>query len=247
VRLNRWTLEEGIAVDGVGDSNYSGAPSALGAATAASVAAGPSPAADGGRKAHEGGEEDATTPRASEASSSSSGAAAAARTGVSTPAGEDRWGMDDGASDLAEHGVELEMVRGGGGFYLPLPSSSASVLVDPRGGRGKQNRKRGRQQEWAEEARAEAEAEVSRADESRGSSRHYPFASFRLRRQRKTFFFLSCDTHPCLTSSYVGPTWRRCCTSWGRADSTLSRERRHVFVFLFASLAGASEAHGNTT
>ena len=77
-------------------------------------------------------------------------------TAVALPPGEGRWTMNDGAADLAERGVELEM----GGARLPAPSSSPFLLGEGAGGRRsrRRGRKRNRQEEWTEASKAEVSA-----------------------------------------------------------------------------------------
>lgn len=141
----RWTLEEGLAkIDDTSNNGASTAASAPDTVTAAPLIAG-APAAPSlpgrGSEGKEG--TSATAPQGEAPPMTSAAAAAAVAAGLSSP-GEDRWGMDDGAADLAERGVELEKGFGGTGPYLPLPSSSASFSPSGSGG-GRRGRKRSRQ------------------------------------------------------------------------------------------------------
>ncbi|CAM9933789.1 unnamed protein product [Scytosiphon promiscuus] len=143
---DRWTLEEGLG--GVTSDNETGSfPPAPGATTAVplntdAIAAEQGAAAASSSPARgSGGEEE--TEAALRAGEGSSPTSAAVATGLSS-AEEDRWGMDDGAADLAERGVELENGFGGEGPYLPMPSSSASPLLSGGDG-GRRGRKRSRQ------------------------------------------------------------------------------------------------------
>eukprot|EP00752_Nemacystus_decipiens_P005355 g4856.t1 len=142
---DRWTLEEGLAegtdkMNGVGGHATTSAPSPAATATAE-----PTPVDNGGTN---GGTE---APAAGEGGAQATAAAL-------LPPGEDRWVLDDGAVDLAERGVELEM--GGAGLPPPLSSlpSSPPFLLGTGGGGGggrRRGRKRNRQEEWTEEAEEE--------------------------------------------------------------------------------------------
>lgn len=137
-------MEEGL-VEAEDSSNGSGVPVTTAvAATPAVATAGPA-SADGGSR-----NEEANAPAAAE-----SGAPASAAVVLSP--GEDRWAMNDGAADLAERGVELEM----GGAGLPSSSSLSPPFLLGAGGGGAGGRRRGRKrnrQEWTGEAEAEVGA-----------------------------------------------------------------------------------------
>lgn len=183
---NRWTLEEGVleAADngdgGGGAPATTVAPPAPAAAKAAALA-GATPADDGSRS------EQADAPATAE------GGAPASVTAV-VPPGEDRWAMNDGAADLTERGVELEM----GGAGLPSPSSSSSsppFLLGAEGGGGR-SRRRGRKrnrQEWTEEAKAEVGVGLDCCVAAASwvvHPRHQPYHHIALRRGRKPYNFL---------------------------------------------------------
>lgn len=62
----------------------------------------------------------------------------------------DRWDMNDGAADLAEHGIEMV----GAGLYLPSPSPGMVEDGGRRRGGGGGDRERN-QDMWAEEHQEE--------------------------------------------------------------------------------------------
>lgn len=127
-------MGEGL-VEAADSNNANGGPASASAAAAAAVT-GPT-SADGGSRNEE---------------AAAEGEAPASAT-ATLPPGEDRWTMNDGAADLAERGVELEM--GGAG----LPPSSTPFLLGRGGGR-RRGRKRNRQEDWTEEAETEVSASL---------------------------------------------------------------------------------------
>lgn len=131
------------------------AAAAPGAAAAPSTVAGPK--SPGGNNKGEQRDTSRDTSKVSQAEASAAASTAVAATAVvPRDPGDDRWGMNDGAADLAERGVELE--GGGAGLYLPPPLDwPPGVSLLPGGARGgRRGRKRNRQ------ARAEKEeVEVS--------------------------------------------------------------------------------------
>ncbi|CAM9575627.1 unnamed protein product [Ectocarpus sp. 12 AP-2014] len=145
---DRWTLEEGLVQVADGGNHNSGtlaptpgvAAAAPGAAGAPSTVAGPK--SPGGN--NKGERRDSAKVSQAEALATASTAVAATAVVPRDP-GDDRWGMNDGAADLAERGVELE--GGGAGLYLPPPPDwppGASLL--PGGAKGgRRGRKRNRQ------------------------------------------------------------------------------------------------------
>ncbi|CAB1101047.1 unnamed protein product [Ectocarpus sp. CCAP 1310/34] len=145
---DRWTLEEGLVQVADGGNHNSGtlaltpgiAAAAPGAAAAPSTVAGPE--SPGGN--NKGEERDSAKVSQADALAAASTAVAATAVVPRDP-GDDRWGMNDGAADLAERGVELE--GGGAGLYLPPPPDwppDASLLPDGAKG-GRRRRKRDRQ------------------------------------------------------------------------------------------------------
>ncbi|CAM9844093.1 unnamed protein product [Ectocarpus fasciculatus] len=154
---DRWTLEEGlvqVADDGNRNSGTVAltpgiAAAAPGAAAVTSTVAGP--ASPGGNNK---GEQRDSTAKVSQAEVSDAASTAVLATAVvPREPSDDRWGMNDGAADLAERGVELE--GGGAGLYLPplppeWPPADASLL--PGGAKGgRRGRKRNRQARAKEE------------------------------------------------------------------------------------------------
>eukprot|EP00903_Cladosiphon_okamuranus_P016992 g15661.t1 len=109
---DRWTLEEGLAAEGTDNVNGSAVPSTAAAPPPpATATAQPTSTFNGSRSGV------ANTRAAAERGDPAPRAA-----GAALPPGEDRWTMSDGAADLAERGVELEMDGAG----LPAPLSSLS-------------------------------------------------------------------------------------------------------------------------